>query len=84
MRDLSWFKMLLLVLILSLGAPVVVPSPLLGGIAHADDDDNDGDGDDDSDDDDDDDDDDFSVRRPEFVIARLGDAVRVRSRPATT
>jgi hypothetical protein len=77
-RDLTWFKMLLLALILSLGLPVVAPGLLPNGIAHADDDDDDDGGDDDSDDDDDDDDDDFSVRRPEFVIAGLGDAARAR------
>jgi hypothetical protein len=63
-RDLTWFKMLLLALILSFGLPVVAPSLLPVGIAHADDDD--------------DDDDDFSVRRPEFVIAGLDDAARAR------
>ncbi len=79
MRDLTWFKMLLLAMILSFGVPVLAPSLLPSGIAQADDDDDDDDGDDDSDDDDDDDDDDdFSVRRPEFVIAGLDDAARAR------
>lgn len=76
MRDLTWFKMLLLTLILSLALPVLAPSLLPSGIAYADDDD-DGD-DDDGDDDEDDDDDDFSIRRPEFVIAGLDAAARAR------